>query len=164
MRLNAEVGCMALAFLPCTVWENRWKGRHTVAKRNLQDPFEIDKVRFEDCVTTPSLRHFIVLMTGWVVTVGMHTISQVILTLEAHESEHFASIYRFLSRARWEPDRVAAVIFLLMVETLLPGVSELVLVIDDTLNNHVGRKICGAGFQHDGAVPRLAFRMFLSSR
>jgi hypothetical protein len=34
---------------------------------------------------------------------------------------------------------VAGVIFLLMFETLLPGVSELVLLIDDTLNNHVGR-------------------------
>jgi len=125
-----------------------------MAKRNLPDPFEIDKVRFQDCFTGPSLRHFAVLMTGWVLTVGTHTISQVILTAEAHQSEHFASLYRFLSRAKWEPDRVAAEIFLVMVETLLPGVSELILVIDDTLNNHVGRKICGAGFQHDGSAPK----------
>ena len=71
-----------------------------MAKRNLPDPFEIDKVRFRDCFTAPSLRHFVVLMTGWVLTVGMHTISHVILTAEAHESEHFASLYRFLSRAK----------------------------------------------------------------
>jgi hypothetical protein len=134
--------------------KNRWAGRNAVAKRNLPDPFEIDKIRFQDCFTAPSLRHFVVLMTGWVMTVGTHTISQVILTAEAHESEHFASLYRFLSRARWEPDRVAAEIFLLMVETLFPGVSELILVIDDTLNNHVGGKICGAGYQHDGAAPK----------
>lgn len=125
-----------------------------MAKRNLPDPFEIDKIRFQDCFTAPSLRHFVVLMTGWVLTVGSHTISQVILTAEAHESEHFASLYRFLSRARWEPDRVAAVIFLSMVATLCPGVSELVLVIDDTLNKHVGTKICGAAFQHDGSAPK----------
>ena len=130
------------------------KGGTPMAKRNLPDPFEIDKVRFRDCFTAPSLRHFVVLMTGWVLTVGMHTISHLILTAEAHESEHFASLYRFLSRAKWEPDRVAAEIFLVMVETLLPGVSELILVIDDTLNNHVGRKICGAGFQHDGSAPQ----------
>lgn len=125
-----------------------------MADRNLPDPFEIDKVRFQDCFTAPSLRHFMVLMIGWVLTVGAHTISQVILTVEAHQSEHFASVYRFLSRARWEPDRVAAVVFLLMIETLFPGVGELILVIDDTLNNHVGTKICGAGFQHDGAAPK----------
>ncbi len=91
-------------------------------------------------------------MTGWVLTVGTHTIRQVILTAEAHESEHFASLHGFLSRARWEPDRVAAQIFLVMVETLLSSVSELILVIDDTLNSHVGPKICGAGFQHDGSA------------
>jgi len=123
-------------------------------KRNLPDPFEIDKVRFQDCFTAPSLRHFVVLMTGWILTVGTHTVSQVILTVEAHESEHFASLYRFLSRARWEPDRVAAEVFLFMVETLFATATELILVIDDTLNNHVGKKICGAGFQHDGAAPK----------
>jgi hypothetical protein len=39
-------------------------------KRNLPQPFQIDKVRFEDCFTAPSLRHFGVLITGWVLTVG----------------------------------------------------------------------------------------------
>ena len=125
-----------------------------MGKRNLPDRFEIDKIRFQDCFTAPSLRHFVVLMTGWVLTVGTHTVSRVILTVEAHESEHFGSIYRFFSRARWESDKVAAVIFLLMMETFFPGVREVILVIDDTLNNHVGRKICGAGFQHDGASPK----------
>jgi hypothetical protein len=141
-----------MAFLPYPCWIKLTDRRNAMGKRNLPEPFEIDKIRFEDCFTAPSLRHFAVLMTGWVVTVGTHTISQVISTVEAHESEHFASIYRFLSRARWEPDKVAAVVFLLMVETLFPGVRELILVIDDTLNNRVGKKVCGAGFQHDGAA------------
>lgn len=79
-----------------------------MAKRNMHDPFQLDKIRFLDCFTAPSLRLFIVLLAGWVLTVGTHTISQVILTVRAHESEHFASVYRFLSRAKWDPDRVAA--------------------------------------------------------
>ena len=48
-------------------------------KRNLPQPFQIDKVRFADCFTAPSLQHFGVLITGWVLTVGVHTISQLIL-------------------------------------------------------------------------------------
>ena len=124
-----------------------------MAKRNMPDPFQIDKIRFQDCFTAPSLRHFIVLMTGWALTVGSHTISQVILTMQAHESEHFASVYRFLSRAKWDLDRVAAVIFLMMREALFPYATELLLVIDDTLNNHMGRNICGAGYQYDGSAP-----------
>ncbi len=61
-----------------------------MTKRNLPQPFGIDKIRFSDCFTAPSLRHFSVLITGWVLTVGTHTVSQVILAIGAHESEHFA--------------------------------------------------------------------------
>lgn len=125
-----------------------------MGKRNLPQPFQIDKVRFRDCFTAPSLLHFGVLITGWVLTVGIHTISQVILTGRLHESENFVSIYRFLQKAKWTPDQVAFQVFRIIVDTLLPGVTEIELVLDDTLNSHVGKKIFGAGFQHDGDAPK----------
>jgi hypothetical protein len=125
-----------------------------MCKRNLPQPFQIDKVRFADCFTAPSLRHFGVLITGWVLTVGVHTISQVILAGGLHESESFVSIYRFLQKAKWTPDHVAFKVFRIIVDTLLPGVTEIELVLDDTLNDHVGKKIFGAGFQHDGDAPK----------
>lgn len=125
-----------------------------MGKRNLPQPFQIDKVRFADCFTAPSLRHFGVLITGWVMTVGVHTISQVILTCGLHESESFVSIYRFLHKAKWSPDQVAFTVFRIILDTLLPGETEIELVLDDTLNNHVGKKIFGAGLQHDGAAPK----------
>jgi DDE superfamily endonuclease len=123
-------------------------------KRNLPQPFQIDNVRFADCFTAPSLRHFGVLITAWVLTVGVHTISQVILTGGLHESESFVSIYRFLQKAKWAPDQVAFQVFRIIVDTLLPGVTEIELVLDDTLNDHMGKKIFGAGFQHDGDAPK----------
>jgi len=123
-------------------------------KRSLPQPFEIHKIHFKECFTAPSLRHFSVLITGWVLTVGVHTISQVVLTAGLSESEHFASIYRFLQRAKWAPDQVAFAVFRIIVDTLLPGVTEIELVLDDTLNNHVGKKIFGAGVQHDGDAPK----------
>ena len=125
-----------------------------MAKRNLPQPFEIDKIRFKDCFTAPSLRHFTVFIAGWVLTVGTHTISQVILTTGLHESEHFATAYNFLRRAKWDPNRVAQGVFRLIIDTLMPGATEIELVLDDTLNNHVGKKIFGAGFQHDGNAPK----------
>ena len=64
-----------------------------MSKRSLPQPFEIDKIRFNDCFGAPSMRHFSVLITGWVLSVGTHTISQVILAAGVHESEHFATIY-----------------------------------------------------------------------
>src|SRR5271157_5361925 len=123
-------------------------------KRKLPQPFQIDKMRFKDCFTAPSLRHFAVLITGWVMTVGVHTISQVILTGGLHESEHFSTIYRFLQKAKWDPDKVASEIFKVIIESLLPDCAEIEVVIDDTLNNCVGKKIFGAGLQHDGNAPK----------
>lgn len=123
-------------------------------KRNLPQPFEIDKMRFRDCFTAPSVRHFGVLITAWVLTMGVHTISQVILTGRLHESESFVSIYRFLQKAKWTPDEVAFEVFRMIVDTLLPGMTEIEVVLDDTLNRHVGKKIFGAGFQHDGDAPK----------
>ncbi len=125
-----------------------------MATRNLPQPFEIDKIRFRDCFTAPSARHFAVLITGWVLTVGTHTVSQVILTMGLHESEHFANVYKFLLRGKWDPDTVARKIFLFIVEKLLPDEKEYETVIDDTLHNHVGSKICYAGIQHDGSAPK----------
>jgi hypothetical protein len=123
-------------------------------KQNLPQPFQIDKMRFKDCFTAPSLRHFAVLITGWVMTVGVHTISQVILTGGLHESEHFSAIYRFLQKAKWAPDQVAFEVFRMILATLMPDATEFELVLDDTLNDHVGKKIFGAGIQHDGDAPK----------
>lgn len=125
-----------------------------MVKRNVPQPFEIDKIRFRHCFTAPSLRHFSVLMTGWVLTVGVHTISRVILTSGLHESEHFSSAYNFFLRRKWEVDRVACAIFFLIVETFLPNATEYEAVIDDTVHEHMGRKICGAAVQHDGNAPK----------
>lgn len=121
-----------------SLWVELTDRRSARGKRNLPEQFETDKIRFEDCFGAPSLRHFTVLITGWVVTVGTRTISQVISTLEAHESEHFASTYRFLSKARREPDKVAAVVLPLMVETLFPGVGGLILRSLASSFRHVG--------------------------
>ena len=64
-------------------------------------PFRIDEIRFMRCFSAPSYRISVALMIGWVLPVGKHTISQVILTMRLHESRHFATIYRFLGKGQW---------------------------------------------------------------
>lgn len=121
-------------------------------KKDLPQPFEIEEINFRGCFSAPSFRHFVLFMIGWVLTVGKHTVSNVILTMKLHESEHFASVYRFLSRAQWNPDHVGHVLFDMMINLFAPSGSEAVVVVDDTLNKHCGKKICGAGYQHDGSA------------
>ena len=125
-----------------------------MTKKNLPQPFGIDKIRFCDCFTAPSMRHFAILITVWVLTVGTHTVSQVILATGAHESEHFANIYKFFGKAKWDSDKIAFEIFKVIVDSLLPDCAEIEVVIDDTLNNCVGKKIFGAGLQHNGNAPK----------
>jgi hypothetical protein len=61
-------------------------------KRNLPQPFQIDKVRFADCFTAPSLRHLGVFIIGWVLNVGVHTISQVIPRFHKQAGVNFVHI------------------------------------------------------------------------
>jgi hypothetical protein len=96
----------------------------------------------------------VTLVIGWVLTVGKHTVSQVILTMRLHESRHFASIYRFLGKGQWCIDWVCRCLFRIMAEILVAEGVEIVVVLDDTLNKHCGKKICGAGWQYDGSAPK----------
>lgn len=124
-------------------------------KKHIPDPFGIDEVSFRVCFSAPSYRIFVALLVGWVLTVGKHTVSKVILTMGLHESRHFASIYRFLGKGQWSVEGVSYWLFRTLVEALITEGSEILVVIDDTLNKHRGKKICGAGWQHDGSAPGL---------
>jgi hypothetical protein len=123
-------------------------------KKRIPDPFGFDEIRFRACFSAPSYRIFVALVIGWVLTVGKHTVSQVILTARLHESHHFSSIYRFLAKGRWCVDWVFSCLFTILVDTLMAQDVEIRVVLDDTLNKHRGPKICGAGWQHDGSAPK----------
>lgn len=122
-------------------------------KSDIAEPFTVDEISFRACFSAPSLELFTAMMVGWVLTVGRHTISNVILTMGLHESRHFASVYRFVGRGAWLEDMVSRVVFELLVATLVQCGTEILAVVDDTLNKHRGKKICGAGWQHDGSAP-----------
>ena len=124
--------------------------------RNIADPFGLDEIRFRACFSAPGFRIFVALVIGWVLTVGKHTVSQVILTMKLHESRHFATIYRFLLKGQWSVDMVSYCLFRILVETLIAEEVEVLVVVDDTLNKHRGKHICGAGWQHDGSAPKIA--------
>ncbi len=123
-----------------------------MAKADVAQPFTVDEISFGACFTAPSLGLFVAMIVGWVLTVGRHTISNVILTMGLHESRHFTGVYRFVGRGRRLADMVSRAVFELLVETLVPRGAEILLVVDDTLNKHRGKKISGAGWQHDGSA------------
>jgi DDE superfamily endonuclease len=102
---------------------------------------------FEVCFTAPGCRHFVSLMTGWMLVRGAHTISRILQVWRGSgPSAHHASAYRFLSHGRWSLDAVGRVAF----DLFGPWLPQRVLaIVDDTLCPKCGRQIFGVGIHHD---------------
>lgn len=111
---------------------------------------------FSECFTTPSHANFAHLICGWLLCRGRHTITRVIQAswTVAPRIQH-ARLYRFFSRARWEPDALARVLLGLLLP-LLPEVIEA--AVDDTLCKKGGPQIFGASMHRDGSASSYAKR------
>jgi hypothetical protein len=104
---------------------------------------------FSGCFTRPSFENFLALVSGWILCQGRHCISRVIQAGGGcGRAKHFASRYRFLSRARWDPDELGHVLFLQLLRWL-PKLIEA--TVDDTLCHRSGPHIFGAGMHHDAS-------------
>jgi hypothetical protein len=109
---------------------------------------------FESCFTAPGFRHFVRLVTGWILLRGCHTISRVFQASCALASgRHHAAFYRFLSEGRWSLDAVGHVVF----RSLRPWLPERLLVlVDDTLCAKCGPQIFGVGVHLDATQSNYA--------
>lgn len=105
--------------------------------------------RFEDCFSSRSYANFVSLVIGWMMSIGRRTISRVAMASGSLERCHFSTLYRFLSRARWEPDALSKRLALLLVEMI--DSKEIEISVDDTLCHRTGARFFGAGMHHDGA-------------
>jgi hypothetical protein len=105
---------------------------------------------FRVCFTAPGFRHFVPLLTGWLLVRGPHTISRVLqVARRLGRSAHHASRYRFLSHGRWSVDAVGRA----TLELFRPWLPQRVLVIvDDTLCAKSGRQLFGVGIHHDATL------------
>jgi len=59
---------------------------------------------FAPCFTAPSMDTFTMLMTGWVLNLRRHTITEVVRAAGAVGSKHISSYHRFFSQASWLMD------------------------------------------------------------
>lgn len=103
-------------------------------------------VPFSMVFSQPSYENFVLLLVGWIAA-GPHAMTSTALAACGSFPKHFATYYRFFSRAVWEPDKVGDV----LVQLLLPFAPEgpLVSAVDDTLARKSGRNIWGANVHHD---------------
>lgn len=119
----------------------------------MSDPFIVASFAlmlqpFASCFTAPSYSSFVTLMSGWVLNLRRHTVTQTVRAANAIDQKHISSFHRFFSRGRWLLDDLSLVLVRLIISQLIPrGV--VVLVVDDTLGRHTGKRIAAASMHRD---------------
>jgi SRSO17 transposase len=94
----------------------------------------------------PSFQNFVLLMEGWILA-GARAMTSTALAACREFPKHFATYYRFFSRAVWKADGLGDAL-LQMVLAFAPQ-GPVVAAVDDTIARKSGKHIWGANIHHD---------------
>ena len=105
------------------------------------------------CFTAPGFVTFCGLVAGLAGRVRRRTVVGMLLGgclqhLWPHDRAHY-----FFARARWEVDQLGLAVAQLVVLLAVPPGADLRVAVDDSVFRRSGRKVHGAGWQHDGSSP-----------
>jgi hypothetical protein len=100
------------------------------------------------CFTAPSFESFTTLMSGWVLNLRRHTVTETVRAACAVGTKHISSFHRFFSKARWTTDALGLVLVHAIDRHLDPD-APLVAPVDDTLGRHTGKEIAAASMHRD---------------
>ena len=103
---------------------------------------------FSRCFTSPSFESFVTLMSGWVLNLRRHTVTETVRAACAVGTKHISSFHRFFSKARWTTDTLGLVLVRAIDRRLDPD-APLVAPVDDTLGRHTGKEIAAASMHRD---------------
>lgn len=98
--------------------------------------------------TVPGFRNAWVVFAGWVMTAGIHAVTQALVVTDVARRVHHERFHRFFSRGAWRPDAVGRLLFLRIVKQLCPY-GRVVLALDDTLVSKKGPEVFGIGSHLD---------------
>lgn len=98
--------------------------------------------------TEPTFRRFCALLVAALLTPGRHTVANLLRTLGALADGHRTSYQRVLSAASWSTLHLARLLARQLIP-LLPVDAPLVLVGDDTVDGHKGKKVHGKARHRD---------------
>jgi hypothetical protein len=98
-------------------------------------------------LTRPGFANFIVIVSGWILTQGMHAVTEALVTTGVSARRHHEAFHRFFSRGTWSPDLLGRLLF----ERIERGLGDDVvrIVIDDTVAPKKGAHVFGLGSHID---------------
>jgi SRSO17 transposase len=112
------------------------------------------------CFTARSFRTFCGLAAGLAGQVRRRTVVGMLLGAGLARAWPHDRAHYFFARARWEAGELGLAAARLVVLLLVPPGAPLSVAVDDSLFRRSGRRVHGAGWQHDGSAPsrgRLGF-------
>jgi hypothetical protein len=98
--------------------------------------------------TRPTLRRFVLLMAGLIVTMGRRTVSHVLVLIEPLIEGHWSDYHRLYSSARYSMFELASVLVRQVIK-LLPDDVTIELVADDTVDGKDGDRVWAKGVHRD---------------
>ncbi len=98
--------------------------------------------------TEPTHRRFVTLLLAAILTTGRCTVANLLRTLGSLAPGHRTDYQRVLSRAPWSVLELGCALTRFLLDHLLPD-GEVVLVGDDTVDGHPGKKVYGKARHRD---------------
>jgi DDE superfamily endonuclease len=98
--------------------------------------------------TQPTCLRFLVLLGAAILTTGRRTVANLLRTAGSLADGHKTTYQRFLSQARWSGLRLACALARFVLRQLVPD-GPVVLVGDDTVDGHKGKKVYGKARHRD---------------
>jgi hypothetical protein len=105
------------------------------------------------CFTAPGFATFCGLAAGLAGQPRRRTVTGMLLGACLQRRWPHDRAHRFFARARWDPDELGLAVARLAVLLLVPPGADLRVAVDDSVFRRSGRKVHGAGWQHDGSSP-----------
>jgi hypothetical protein len=105
------------------------------------------------CFTRPSFTTFCGLAVGLAGQVRRRTVAGMLLGAGLSRTWPHDRAHYFFTRARWDAGELGLAVARLAVALLVPPGAPLEVAVDESLFRRAGRKVYGAGWQHDAASP-----------
>jgi hypothetical protein len=107
---------------------------------------------FGPLFSRPVFKNVLELMAAHFLCTGRRTITNLIKRLGKHKDSKFTKYFYIIRMAKWSPFKSSKVLFLIIIDRLLPKDARIEINIDAHLNRRRGSKIKGLGYHRDAVA------------
>lgn len=116
-------------------------------------------LKFSSSFTSPTYSRWVVLLVAATLTTGRRTVTNLLRTIRGVAEGHASSFHRVLSRRKWAPRRLGRTLAGIILDSFV-GRGAVALAVDDTVDEHRGKKVFGKGCHRDAVRSTHSYTAF----